>query len=396
VCSFPCRARLENPCVLAYASVGTKRVRSQIKLGRVFGIEIGLHYSWFLIAFLIVLSLASQFRAADPEWGPGTILALALLTGGLFFVSLLLHELSHSLFAKSHGVPVREITLFALGGVSQIERNPTSARTEFWMAFVGPLTSAVIGVVCLGLSRLLGTPSTPGYAMFYWLGYINLGLAFFNFIPGYPLDGGRILRAALWWKTGDAERSTRVAARTGQVVGALFIAAGIVQFFGGAGFGGLWIAFIGWFLLQAAGESYIEAGLTRVLAGVTAKDVMTRECPVVDGHESIQILVEEKILRTGDRCFAVLDGDGLSGLVTTHEIKNLDRARWPYTTVSDIMMPAEKIHTVRPETPLKSALEIMSRENLNQLPVTTNGHLAGFLTRARVLNYLHSRMDFQG
>jgi Zn-dependent protease/predicted transcriptional regulator len=370
-------------------------VRSQIKLGRVFGIEIGIHYSWFLIAFLIVFSLASQFRAANPEWGSGTIFALALMTGGLFFVSLLLHELSHSLFAKSHGVPVREITLFALGGVSQIERNPTSARTEFWMAFVGPLTSAVIGVVCLGLSRIVERPSTPGYAMFYWLGYINLGLAVFNFIPGYPLDGGRILRAALWWKTGDAERATRAAARTGQVVGALFIAAGIVQFFGGAGFGGLWIAFIGWFLLQAAGESYIEAGLARVLAGITAKDVMTRDCPVVDSHESIQELVEEKILRTGDRCFIVLDGRGLAGLVTAHEIRHLDRARWPYTTVSDIMKPAEQIRTVRPETPLKSALEIMSSENLNQLPVTTDGYLAGLLTRARVLNYLHSRMEFQ-
>ena len=374
--------------------LGRRCVRSQIKLGRVFGIEIGIHYSWFLIAFLIVFSLASQFRAANQAWRSGTILALAVLTGGLFFVSLLLHELSHSLFAKSHGVPVREITLFALGGVSQIERNPSSARTVFWMAFVGPLTSAVFGVVCLGLSSLVGTPSTPLYAMFYWLGYINLGLAVFNFIPGYPLDGGRILRAALWWKTGDAERSTRAAARTGQVVGSLFIAAGIVQYFGGAGFGGLWIAFIGWFLLQAAGESYIEASLTRVLAGATTKDVMTDECPVVDGHENIQNLVEEKILRTGNRCFVVLDGSELAGLVTAHEIKNVDRARWPYTTVFDIMKPLEEIHTVRPDTPLKSALEIMSRENLNQLPVTTNGHLAGLLTRARVLSYLHSRMEF--
>jgi Zn-dependent protease/predicted transcriptional regulator len=371
-------------------------VRSQIKLGKVFGIEIGLHYSWFLIAFLIVFSLASQFRTANPEWGSGTILTLALLTGGLFFASLLLHELAHSVFANSHGSPVREITLFALGGVSQIEKNPTSARTEFWMAFVGPLTSAVIGVVCLGLRGLVGTPSTPAYAMFTWLGYINLGLAAFNFIPGYPLDGGRILRAALWWKNGDAERSTRAAARTGQVVGALFIAVGIVQFFGGGGFGGLWIAFIGWFLLQAAGESYLEVGLTRVLAGVTAKDVMIRDYPVVDGHENIQNLVEEKILRTGDRCFVVLDGTGLAGLVTPHEIKAVERTRWPYTTVFDIMRPVEDLRTVQLETPLKSALEIMSRENLNQLPVVANGHLEGLLTRARVLSYLHSRMDFQG
>src|SRR5215471_12030364 len=152
-------------------------MRSQIKLGRVFGIEIGIHYSWFLIAFLIVFSLASQFRAANPAWGGGTILALALLTGGLFFVSLLLHELSHSVFAKSHGVPVREITLFALGGVSQIERNPTSARTEFWMAFVGPLTSAAIGIVFLMLEHVVGPLGSPLRAVFSWLGYINLALA---------------------------------------------------------------------------------------------------------------------------------------------------------------------------------------------------------------------------
>ena len=370
-------------------------MRSQIKLGRVFGIEIGIHYSWFLIAFLIVFSLASQFRATNPEWGGGTILALALLTGGLFFISLLLHELSHSLLARSHGLPVREITLFALGGVSQIERNPASARTEFWMAFVGPLASMVIGFGCLGLRGLVGRPSTPAYAMFSWLGYINLGLAAFNLIPGYPLDGGRILRAALWWKNGDAERSTRTAARTGQIVGTLFIAAGIVQFFGGAGFGGLWIAFIGWFLLQAAGESYIQAGLTRLLTGVTAQDVMIRDCPVVDGHDNIQVFVEEKILRTGDRCFVVLNGSDLAGLITAHEVKALDRARWPYTTVFDVMKPVENLQVVRSETPLKSALEIMSRENLNQLPVMADGRFAGLLTRARVLNYLHSRIEFQ-
>jgi Zn-dependent protease/predicted transcriptional regulator len=371
-------------------------MHSQIKLGRIFGIEIGLHYSWFLIAFLIVFSLASQFRAANPEWGDRTIIALALLTGALFFVSLLLHELAHSVFANSHGLTVQEITLFALGGVSQIEKNPSSARTEFWMAFVGPLTSAAIGAVCLGLRGVTGLPSTPAYAMFSWLGYINLGLATFNFIPGYPLDGGRILRAALWWKNGDAERSTRLAARTGQVVGALFIAAGIVQFFGGAGFGGLWIAFIGWFLLQAAGESYLEVDLARVLSGVTVGDVMTRDCPAVDGHQNIQNFVEEKLLRSGNRCFAVLDGSGLVGLVTPHEVKTLDRARWPYTTIFDVMRPVEDLHTVNPETPLKSALEILSRENLNQLPVVSNTHLAGLLTRAQVLNYLHNRMELKG
>src|SRR5579862_7699566 len=194
-------------------------MRSQIKLGRVFGIEIGLHYSWFVIALLIVLSLSGQFHHSNPAWGDGVILTLSIGTAVLFFVSLLLHELAHSLVATSNNLPVKEITLFALGGVSQIEKNPTSAKVEFWMAFVGPLTSAVIGVVCLTLARLIGDPSSnPWTAMLLWLGYINLSLAAFNMLPGYPLDGGRVLRALIWWKTGDADRSTQAAAKVGQVV----------------------------------------------------------------------------------------------------------------------------------------------------------------------------------
>ena len=178
-------------------------MRSQIKLGRIFGIEIGIHYSWFLIALLIVLSLTQQFRSANSAWSSGFILALSIATGLLFFVSLLLHELSHSLYAQSHGMPVQEITLFALGGVSRITKQATSAKTEFWMAFVGPLSSAVIGLVCFSLRIVAGATSAPAYVMLSWLGYINLALAGFNLIPGYPLDGGRILRAAIWWKTGD-------------------------------------------------------------------------------------------------------------------------------------------------------------------------------------------------
>lgn len=193
-------------------------MRSQIKLGRIFGIPIGLHYSWFLIALLIVFSLSAQFRTSNAGWSDGLILASAIGTAILFFVSLLLHELAHSLVATANGLPVREITLFALGGVSQIEKNPASAKIEFWIAFVGPLTSAVIGVLCLMAERVIGGASDPWKAILLWLGYINVALAAFNLTPGYPLDGGRVLRAIIWWRTGDAERSTRTAARVGQAV----------------------------------------------------------------------------------------------------------------------------------------------------------------------------------
>src|SRR5260370_36327414 len=176
-------------------------MRSQIPLGRVSGIKIGLHYSWFLIALLIVFSLSSEFHASNPAWGDSVILTLSVATAILFFVYLLLHELAHSLVATSNNLPVKEITLFALGGVSQIEKNPTSAKVEFWMAFVGPLTSAVIGVVCLTLTRLIGNPaSDPLMGMLQWLGDINLTLAAFNVVPRYPFDGGRVLTATNSWE----------------------------------------------------------------------------------------------------------------------------------------------------------------------------------------------------
>jgi Zn-dependent protease/predicted transcriptional regulator len=370
-------------------------VRSQIQLGRIFGIRIGLHYSWFLIAFLIIVSLFAQFHITNRDWSQATLLAMSSATAVLFFICLLLHELSHSVFAKSHGIPVREITLFALGGVSQIEKNPQSAKAEFWMAFVGPLSSAVIGVICVALRGVAGGASNPAYAMLSWLGYINFGLAAFNMIPGYPLDGGRILRAALWWKSGDVERATRQAARGGQIVGCLFIALGILQFFSGAGFGGLWIAFIGWFLLQAAGESSLQTSLPGILRNATVAQVMTPDCPTVDGNLNVQNFVDEKLLRTADRCFMVMDNTGLAGLVTPHEVKSLDRARWPYTTVFDIMRPIDQVRTVQPETPLETALQIMSRENVNQLPVVEDGHVEGLLTRARLVSFFHNRFELK-
>jgi Zn-dependent protease/predicted transcriptional regulator len=372
-------------------------LRSQIKLGKLFGIEIGLHYSWFLIALLIVLSLSSQFHGTNPEWGDSVILVLAVLTGILFFVSLLLHELAHSLVATSNNLPVKEITLFALGGVSQIEKNPASAKIEFWMAFVGPMTSAVIGAICLlGAHAVGGAPSNPGTAMLLWLGYINLALGAFNMIPGYPLDGGRVLRAIIWWKTSDPDRSTQAAARVGQMVAFCFIALGIFRFFGGAGIGGLWIAFIGWFLLQASRESYVQVGLAPALQGVRVADVMTRDCPTVDGWLNLQNFVEQELLRTGRRCFIVVEKGEMTGLVTPHEIKQIDRAKWPFTTLRDIMRPIGDVRSVAPDASLKSALELMSRDDLNQLPVVSNGHLEGVLSRAQIISYLQTHAELRG
>jgi Zn-dependent protease/CBS domain-containing protein len=370
-------------------------VRSQIKLGKIFGIQIGLHYSWFLIALLIVTSFYAEFHASNAAWGDELILAMAIATGLLFFASLLLHELSHSVFARSHGIPVKEITLFALGGVSQLEKEPATAAIEFWMAFVGPLTSAGIGLICMLARLAAGPPSAPLNTMLSLLGYINFALAGFNMIPGYPLDGGRMLRAILWWKTGQMDRATQWASKVGQVVGLLFIVFGISRFFGGAGVGGLWFSFIGWFLLQAAGESSLRVGLAQTFEGVTAGDVMTNDCPSLDGNLNIEHFVHDELLRTGRRCFVITQNGHIAGLLTPHEVKEIDRARWPFTTLSDVMRPLEDLHTVPPETPLKNALEIMGKEDLNQLPVVTNGNLAGILSRAQILDYLRTRADLK-
>jgi Zn-dependent protease/CBS domain-containing protein len=344
------------------------------------------------------MSLASQFQAVNAAWGAAVIWAVSIVTALLFFAALLAHEMSHALVARARGLTTRAITLFALGGLAQIEKEPEDPKTEFWVGIAGPIASTAIGLVCLAIAWAAGwrfgsAPSAPLPAMFFWLGDINLLLAAFNMIPGFPLDGGRILRAIIWWSTGSGERATQLAARTGQAVALMFIALGIFRFFGGAGFGGLWIAFIGWFLLQAAGASYATVTLTSGLKNVKVSDVMSRECVVVDGNLNVQNFVEEYLLRTGRRCFVVQQNDQVAGLVTPHEIKGLERQRWPFTTLYDIMRPLDEVHTVNPNTPVMEALETMGRDDVNQLPVVENNHLEGIVTRANVLQFLQTRAE---
>ncbi len=368
-------------------------MRSQIKLGRVFGITIGLHYSWFLIAFLIVFSLVGDYRSSHPQWPVALATGLAVTTALLFFLSLLLHELSHSLMAKTRGLPVHEITLFALGGVSQLGQEAASAKDEFQIAIVGPLTSVVIGIICLGAAD--SPAPVPVAAMLSWLGYINLGLAFFNMIPGYPMDGGRILRAVIWWKTEDLERATMYAARTGQAIAGVFIIAGIIGYFRGGGLSALWVAFIGWFLLQAARESHVETTLRNALAGIKVSDLMVEDYPTVDSHESIQDFVDHTLLRTGGRSLLVTENGNTVGLVTPHEIKHVDRAKWPRVAVGEIMRPWKKLSTVAPGTPMLRALEIINREDIGLLPVVSNGQLDGVLPREKLFDYLQTVLDLQ-
>jgi Zn-dependent protease len=371
---------------------------SQIKIGRILGVEVGLHYSWFIIAFLITLSLSARFRLEHPDWSPGTVWLSAGLTGLLFFAALLLHELSHAVTARARGVPVAGITLFALGGISRTTREAESAGTEFLIAIVGPLTSLVVGAVCLGLAASFGwspeqVSARPAAAVLSWLGYINIVLGVFNMIPGFPLDGGRVLRAIAWGITGNAARATRIAARAGQFVAYCLIGYGLLQFFAGAGLGGLWLAFIGWFLLTAASASYARDEAIGLLRGVAAADVMTHECDLVEPRMTIADFVFHHLLRTGRRCFLVGDGGGVKGLLTLADLKAVPREEWDRRTIEEVMRPLQQVRSVSPETPASEVFEAMTQQDINQMPVIDARGVHGVVSRGDLLRLLKAKAE---
>jgi CBS domain-containing protein len=295
---------------------------------------------------------------------------------------------------------VRAITLFALGGVSQIQDDATDAKTELLVAIAGPIASLIIGFGCLGIALGLGwqrltEAQTAATGVLVWLGYINIALAVFNMIPGFPLDGGRVLRAIVWAINKDADRSTRVAARVGQFVAFLFILDGIWQFFSGAGFGGLWIAFIGWFLMDAAKASYAEVEITAALRGVRVSEVMSRDCAIVSPGMSLQEFVDTYLLRAGERCFAVEDQARFVGLITPRDVGNMPRDRWDKTTVREAMRPLKELHVITPDTPVLDALKLVTSKDVNQLPVVANGTLHGVVSRSQLLQLLQVRSELQ-
>jgi CBS domain-containing protein len=297
-------------------------------------------------------------------------------------------------------MPVRGITLFALGGIASIEKDAATPAKEFWMAIAGPMASLAIGFSCRAIASAAGwtgrttTPSAFA-ATLGWLAYINVALALFNLIPGFPLDGGRVLRSVVWAITHSADRATRIAARVGQVVAFVFIGTGLFSLLTRNDFGGLWIAFIGWFLLEGAQAYYLQAQLSTTLQGLHVADVMARECTTVDANTSLQRFVNDQLLRVVARCFAVSRDDHVVGLITPDDVKHIERERWDRTTVSEAMRPIESLHPVTPDVSAADALALMGRENINQLPVVSKGHLEGVVTRSYLVQLLQVRRELQ-
>jgi Zn-dependent protease/predicted transcriptional regulator len=373
-------------------------MRASISLGRWFGVPVGLHYSWFVVAWLITLSLTSQFASINRSWSTATVWTLAALTAALFFVCIVLHELAHASVARLNGIPVRGITLFALGGIAQIEKDAATPGKEFGMAIAGPIASFAIGLTCRLVAGAAGftapAAALSGFgAILGWLAYINIALALFNLIPGFPLDGGRVLRAIVWAVTHNSHRATRIASRVGQVVAYIFIAAGLFSLLMRNDFGGLWIAFIGWFLLEGAQAYYVQAQLSSTLQGIRVADVMATDCVVVDANTTLRRFVEDHLMRMGGRCFAVRQDERIVGLITPEDVKHVDRERWDRTRVSDAMRPLQALHPVQPDASAGDALELMGREHVNQLPVVSEGRLQGVVTRSYLVHLWQVRRE---
>jgi Zn-dependent protease/predicted transcriptional regulator len=362
------------------------------RIGKIAGIDIEIHVSWIIILVLLTVSLATGwFPQLYPGWSTATYWLIALLSSLLLFVSVLLHELAHSLVARRRGLSVKSITLFIFGGVSNIEREPTSPGIEFQMAFVGPLTSLVIGLVCFLLQLPLRGSRSPLEGILYYLAVSNLLLGVFNLIPGFPLDGGRVLHSIVWRLTGNLRQAMRVASMTGQVIAYLFILLGIWIFFAGDLLDGIWLGFIGWFLLSAAQSANAQGMLTSVLDGVRVGEVMNPKAVTVPADISLQQLVDAYFLPGGLRYALVMQGEKLVGLITLSDIRHIPREQWGQVSVGTALIPLSRLHVATPQQSLSDVLPFMAGRDVNQLPVVDNGALVGILSRDAIVQYLEVR-----
>jgi Zn-dependent protease/predicted transcriptional regulator len=364
------------------------------RIGKIAGIDIDIHVSWIIILVLLTVSLATGwFPQLYPGWSTATYWLIAFLSSLLLFVSVLLHELAHSLVARRRGLPVKSITLFIFGGVSNIEREPKSPGIEFQISFVGPLTSLVIGVLCFLLQVPLRGSNSPLEGILYYLAVTNVLLGLFNLIPGFPLDGGRVLRSIVWRLTGNLGQATRVASLTGQVIAYLFILLGIWIFFAGDILNGIWLGFIGWFLLSAAQSANAQGMLTSVLRGVRVGEVMNPKPATVPADISLQQLVDAYFLPGGLRYALVMQADHLVGLITLSDIRHIPREQWGQVPVSTAMIPLSRLHVATPQQNLSDVLPLMAGRDVNQLPVVENGALVGILSRDAIVHYLEVRQS---
>ena len=380
-----------------------------IKLFKLFGITIRIDWSWLLIFMLVTWNLSSAFIQVHPNWSTAYAVTIGVIASLIFFFSVLLHELAHSLVAQAQGIPVDSITLFLFGGVSNIREEPKSPGSEFLMAIMGPITSLVIGfgllllagaglnlksLQNLQLTQLIkGMSATRTLAL--WLGSVNVILGLFNLIPGFPLDGGRVLRSILWAISKNLQKATRWASMVGQVIAWALIMGGIamifgvnIPFFGQGLLGGVWMILIGWFLNMAATQSYQQLVVRTVLEDVPVRRMTKRNPPTVQANITVDDLIENHIMQSDDHAFPVMRGTDLVGIVCLDDVRTVPSADRSTKLVADIMTPRDKLITIGPDDPAQKALTALSEHNIRQLVVLDNGQLFGLVRRRDIVRYL--------
>jgi Zn-dependent protease len=385
-----------------------------IRIAKLFGINIEIDWSWLLILMLVVWDLSTTFAQIQPDWSTFFAITMGILAALLFFLSVLLHELAHSLVAKSQGLPVNKITLFLFGGVANIREEPKSPGNEFTMAILGPVTSIVIGFVLLllagiglqvqDLSQFDPMEFLQGLGAFrtlaIWLGSINVILGVFNLIPGFPLDGGRVLRSIIWAITDNLRTATRWASYVGQGIAWVMITGGIAMVFGiriplfGQGVvNGVWMILIGWFLNNAAIRSYQQLVVRDVLENVPVRQMTKRNPPTVSADITVESLIEDYIMQTDDHAFPVMEDGKLVGIVCLDDVRRVPSGERQTKTISDIMTPKSDLITINPDDPASDALKEISNRSIRQLVVLQDGELFGLVRRRDIVRYLQLQSD---
>jgi Zn-dependent protease/CBS domain-containing protein len=369
------------------------KIRNGIYLGKILGIPIGLDYSWFLVFGFLTWILAVQYYPLEfRNWPVLEYWLTGAVTAILLFVSVLLHELGHSVIAMRYKIKVKRISLFIFGGVAEIAGEPPKASAEFWIAIAGPLVSFALAL----LFRFLEGTSfgfAPLWAILKYLAFINFILALFNLIPGFPLDGGRVLRAMVWAVSHNFKRATSISANIGRFFGFFFIFIGAMLILSGNIGNGLWIAFIGWFLESAAVSQVRQQALHEILLNHAISETGYKNFNTVLADTTLLDLVEHHVLTNGRRNFLVKNGQSFLGLLTLHRIKNIPRERWSDTYVTEAMIPEKDLKKINYNNSLWTAMQKMEQDNVNQLPVLENGKIVGVLSRENIINFISNLQE---
>ncbi len=364
--------------------------RSQIQIGKIKGIPVGLDYSWFLVFILVTWILAaSYFPAQYKGWSAMAYWITGSITSVLFFGSVLLHELAHSVFAVKYDIKVRRITLFVFGGIAEITEEPKKPSQEFWIALAGPLMSFLIAFISYFISKEFSQYPKIS-AVFEYLFEINFILAIFNLVPGFPLDGGRVFRAVVWAFTKNFQKATSIAAVVGRFFGFLFILYGFMLMMKGSVVDGIWIAFIGWFLESAALAQVQRQVVSKLLAGHKVADAMSRSYALLPSDTTIQDFIQNNMLFKNRRFFIVEENGENIGFFTIHSMNEVPKEKWDTVTVKEIMTPISEMKKTTPDFPLLEALKEMDKDGVNQLPVYEDGKIIGILSRENIITYLHT------